>query len=147
MRLTTVIRWAVIGGALLECLAFGAFGGYELWWGIANSDRVEGLADLVSNVISVGILALAAGFGLGAFLLSFRYIGLRIAGAAFHLVATALAASALVWLGVQEVGHSDDWSPGIAFVVAAAVIAIGLAVLVSLFLRVQRQGKSPAAAG
>lgn len=51
-----------------------------------------------------------------------------------------------IW-GVQVDPNTDGyWPPWIVFALAAALIAIGLAVLISLFHRVGRAGKSLAPA-
>jgi len=146
LRLTACFHWAVVGGAILECLTLAAFGAYNVW----GNGRVDPAALVLQYLFEAAIFALAAGFGLGAFLLSFRGLPVRIVGAAVHLGTTTLATLGTVWMGQSEVQVSPNtygyWSPWIAFAVAAAVIATGLAVLISLFLRVGREGASLALA-
>ncbi len=138
VRLTARFHWAVVGGAILECLTFAAFGAYNVWL----NGRVDPAALVLQYLFEAALFALAAGFGLGAFLLSVRTLHVRIVGAAFHLGATPTATLGTVWLGLSEVQVSPNsyeyWSPGIAFAVAAAVIGTGLGVLISLFLPVGR---------
>jgi hypothetical protein len=108
---------------------------------------VDPSALILQYLFEAAIFALAAGFGLGAFLLSFRRLAVRIVGATFHLGATALATLGTVWMGLSEVQVSPDtygyWSPWIAFTVAAALLATGLGVLISLFLPVGRDAMVP----
>jgi succinate-acetate transporter protein len=89
------------------------------------------------------LFALAAGFGLGAFLLSLQWVEVRTVGAASHLVATALAAGGAIWIGVSELPASPNsvgyWSPWMAFALAAALIAMGYAVLGSLFVPIRHK--------
>ena len=135
VRLTARFHWAVVGGAILESLTFAAFGAYNVWL----NGRVDPSALVLQYLFEAAIFALAAGFGLGAFLLNFRRLAMRIVGAAFHLGATALATLGTVWMGQSGVQVSPNtygyWSPWIAFAVAAAVIATGLAVLISFSSR------------
>ena len=144
---TSRFHCAVVAGAIVECLAFAAAGGFSLWWWSPESGRIDPSAFVLVELSALALFALAAGFGLGAFLLSFRRLAMRIVGAAFHLGATALAALGTVWMGLSEVQVSPNsyghWSPGIAFAVAAVIVATGLAVLNSLFLPLGREGESP----
>jgi hypothetical protein len=130
-----------VAGAIVECLAFGAFGAYNVLWDVAANGRTDGFVLLFAEAATLATLALAGGFGLSAFLLSFRELALRITGAVFHLLATVPAAWLALWLGWSElryVTYTPDgygaWPPWIAFAIAAALIAIGIAVLISLFL-------------
>jgi len=140
-------NWLVVGGSALECMIFGGFGAYALWVGIALSFRGDGFANDLNFLASAALLALAAGFGVGAFLMSFRWfeakiVGARIIGAVIHLGATALAAWAFIWAGVHQIGVDKSygyWPPWIAFAISAGVIAVGIAVLTSLFVPVRRK--------
>ena len=149
VRLTVRFRSAAVGGSVLESLVFGGFGAYTLWLGITLNGRVDAFGNDLNFLAAAALLALAAGFGLGAFLLSLRWFEVRIVGAAFHLIATAIATWAAIWVGmyqVQYVTYSPNtdasWPPAIAFALAAAVIAIGLAVLISLLLPVRPRSAS-----
>ena len=133
---------AVVVGSVLECLGFGGFGGYVLLLGIALNGRVDAFANDLNFLAAALLLSLAAGFGFGAFLMSCRWIeakvvGGRIFGAVIHLGATVVAAWGAIWAGLYQV-HVDPtygtWSPWIALAIGAAVIAIGIAVVVSLLL-------------
>ncbi len=64
VRMTACFHWAVVGGAILECLTFAAFGAYNVWL----NDRVDPSALVLQYLFEAAIFALAAGFGLGAFL-------------------------------------------------------------------------------
>jgi len=140
-------NWVVVGGSALECLIFGGFGVYALWLGIALNGRVDGFANDLNFLAAAALLALAAGFGVGAFLMSFRWfeakiVGARIIGAVIHLGATALAAWAFIWAGVHQIGVDKSygyWPPWIAFAISAGVIAVGIGVLTSLFVPVRRK--------
>ncbi len=71
-----------------------------------------------------------------------RIVGARIMGAVLHLGATAVAAWAFIWAGVYQIGVDKSygyWPPWIAFAIGAGVIAVGIAVLTSLFLPVRRK--------
>jgi len=151
LRLIAPIRTVVVGGAVLECLVFGGFGVYALWLGITLNGRVDAFGNDLNFLAAAALLALTAGFGSGAFLMSFRWFeDSRIIGAVIHLVAAAVATWGAIWLcayQVQYVTYSPNtdasWPPVIAFAVAAAVIVIGLAVLVSLFLPTADRGEPP----
>lgn len=141
--LATRLRWAIVGGSVLECLAFGAFGADTLWIGVTLNGRVDAFGNDLNFLGAAVALALAGGFGIGAFLMCFRWfedriVGARIMGAVLHLGATSLAAWGAIWLGLSEVRvdpTSDGyWSPWIAFAIGALVIATGLAVLATLLL-------------
>lgn len=146
MRLIAPIRTVAVGGAVLECLVFGGLGAYTLWLGITLNGHVDAFGNDLNFLAAAALLALTAGFGSGAFLVSSRWVeekilGGRTMGAVVHLVATAIATWGAIWMGeyqVQYVTYSPNtdasWPPVIAFAVAAAVIVIGLAVLVSLFI-------------
>ncbi len=142
-----LFNWVVVGGSALECLIFGGFGAYTLWLGIALNGRVDAFGNDLNFLAAAALLALAAGFGVGAFLMSFRWfdariVGARIMGAVLHLGATALAAWAFIWAGVYQIGVDKSygyWPPWIAFAIGAGVIAVGIAVLTSLFLPVRRK--------
>lgn len=140
-------HWAVVAGAIVECVAFAGAGGFSLWWWSPTSGRIDPAASILVDLSAVVLFMLAAGFGLGAFLLSLQWVEVRSVGAASHLLATALAAAAFVWMGVSEMGvdpkSSGYWSPGIAFALAAAVVAVGLAVLTSLSLPARQRGNGP----
>lgn len=141
MRLIAPIRAVVVGGSVLECLVFGGFGAYTLWLGITLNGLVDSFGNDLNFLAAAALLACAARFGFGAFLMSSRWVdekivGGRIIGAMLHLVTTAVAASGTIWLGLSE-GHVDP----LAIAIAAAVIAIGVVVLVSLFLLAGRDGK------
>jgi len=137
------LRWAVIGGSVLECLVFVAFGADTLWIGIKLNGRVDAFGNDMNFLGAALTLALAAGFGIGASLMTFpwfeaRIVGARIMGAVLNLGATLVAAWGAIWLGLSEV-HVDPttggyWSPWIAFTIGALVIATGIAVLASLLL-------------
>ena len=154
MRLIVPVRTVVVGGAVVECLVFGGFGAYTLWLGITLNGRVDAFGNDLNFLAAAALLALTAGFGFGALLMSSRWVekkivGGRIMGAVFHLVAAALATWGAIWIGahqVQYVTYSPNtdasWPPVIAFAVAAAVIVIGLAVVVSLFLPAGRDRES-----
>jgi len=137
----------VVGGSALECLIFGGFGAYTLWLGIALNGRVDVFGNDLNFLAAAALLALAAGFGVGAFLMSFRWfdariVGARIMGAVLHLGATTVAAWAFIWAGVYQIGVDKSygyWPPWIAFAIGAGVIAVGIAVLTSLFLPVRRK--------
>jgi len=141
-----LFNWVVVGGSALECLIFGGFGGYSLWLGIALNGRVDGIANDLNFLAAAALLALAAGIGVGALLIGFRWfeariVGARIMGAVLHLGATAVAAWAFIWAGVYQIGVDRSygyWPPWIAFAIGAGVIAVGIAVLTSLFLPVRR---------
>jgi len=121
-------HWAVVTGAILECLAFGAAGGLNLWWYSPTSGRIDPAASLLVYVSSLALFALGAGFGLGAFLLSLHWVAVRSVGAAIHLIATALAAWAFGWLGASEMRVDPNsygyWPPWIAFALAAGVMRL-----------------------
>ncbi|HEX2680627.1 MAG TPA: hypothetical protein VHQ03_04985 [Candidatus Dormibacteraeota bacterium] len=99
------------------------------------------------------LLALAAGFGIGGSLMSFRWfaariVGAKIIGAVLYLGASAVAAGGAIWLGLRLIpAIYGFWTPWIAYAIGAAVIAFGIAVLVWLFLSVLSVRKSQAAAG
>jgi hypothetical protein len=136
-------HWAAVAGAIVECLAFAAAGGFSLWWWSPESGRIDTSASLLVDLSAIALFALAAGFGLGAFLLSCQRVEVRRVGAASHLVASALAACAAIWLGESELPASPNsigyWPPWIALALAAALIAMGLAVLASLFVPVRHE--------
>jgi len=92
---------------------------------------------------ALALFALGAGFGLGAFLLSLQWVEVQWVGAASHLVASALAAWGAIWLGESELPVSPEsvgyWPPWMAFAFAGALIAIGVAVLASLFVLVRHE--------
>ena len=142
-------NWLVVGGSALECMIFGGFGAYALWVGIALSFRGDGFANDLNFLASAALLALAAGFGVGAFLMSFRWVearivGARIMGAVVHLGATAVAAWALIWAGVDQIGVDRSygyWPRWITFAIAAGVIAVGIAVLASFVLPRNRRAR------
>jgi hypothetical protein len=136
------LNWVVAGGSVLECLTFGGFGIYTLLLGIALNGRVDAFGNDLNFLAAAALLALATGFGIGALLMCVRWfeariVGARIMGALLHLGATAVAAWALIEAGVYQFGVDQSygyWSPWIALAVGAGVIAIGIAVLTSLFL-------------
>lgn len=146
MRLIAPIRTVVVGGAVLECLVFGGFGAYTLWLGITLNGHVDAFGNDLNFLAAAALLVLTAGFGVGAFLVSSRWVerrifGGRVMGAVVHLVAMAIATWGAIWVGVYQVRYvayspntDASWPPAIAFAVAGAVIVIGLAVLASLFL-------------
>jgi len=137
------LRWVVVGGSVLECLVFAGFGAYTLWLGITLNGRVDAFGNDMNFLGAAAELAIAAGFGIGALLMCYRWfeariVSARIVGAALHLGATAVGALGAIWLGLSEV-HVDPttdgyWSPWIAFAIGALVIATGIAVLASLLL-------------
>jgi hypothetical protein len=142
-----LFNWVVVGGSALECLILGGFGAYTLWLGIALNGRVDALGNDLNFLAAAALLALAAGFGVGAFLMSFRWfeariVGARIMGAVLHLGATAVTAWAFIWAGVYQIGVDRSygyWPPWIAFAIGAGVIAVGIVVLTSLFLPAPRK--------
>jgi hypothetical protein len=139
-------RWAVLVGSVLECLFFGSLGAYLLVVFIALNARGDGVANDLNFLAAAALFALAAGFGVGAFLIGFpcfegRIVGARIMGAVLHLGATAVAAWVLIKAGVYQIGVDQSygyWPPWIAFAIGAGVIAVGIAVLTSLFPPVRR---------
>lgn len=136
-------HWAVVAGAIVECLAFAAEGGFSLLWWSPESGRIDPAASILIDLSALALFALAAGFGLGAFLLSRQRVEVRRVGAASHLVASALGACGAIWVGVSELPASPNsvgyWPPWIAFAIAAALIAMGVAVLASLFVPVRHE--------
>ena len=145
------LNWVVVWGSALECLTFGGFGVYSLWLGIALNGRVDAFGNDLNFLAAAALLALAAGFGIGAFLMSFpwfeaRIVGARIVGGVLHLGATAVAAWVFIGAGVYQIGVDRSygyWPPWIAFAIGAGVIAVGIAVLTSLFLPVRRKRRFP----
>jgi hypothetical protein len=142
MSLIAPMRAVVVGGSVLECLAFTGFGADTLLLGMALNERGYGVANDLNFLAAAVQLALAAGFASGAFLMSSRWVDEKIAGGrtmggVLHLGATVVAAWGAIWLGLSEVRVDPNtggyWSPWIAFALAAVVIVIGLAVLMSLF--------------
>jgi hypothetical protein len=142
-----LFKRVVVGGSALECLIFGGFGAYSLLLGIALNGRVDALGNDLNFLAAAALFALAAGFGVGAFLISFRWfeariVGARIMGAVLHLCATAVAAWVSISAGVYQIGVDRSygyWPPWIAFAIGAGVIAVGIAVLASMFLPVRRK--------
>jgi len=136
-------HWAVVAGAIVECLACAAAGGFSLWWWSPESGRIDPAASLLVDLSALALFALAAGLGLGAFLLTLQWVEVRWVGAAFQLVASAFAVWAAIWLGESELPISPNslgyWPPWIAFAIGAGVIAVGIAVLTSLFLPLRRK--------
>ncbi|HZQ49695.1 MAG TPA: hypothetical protein VFB69_05255 [Candidatus Dormibacteraeota bacterium] len=110
MRPIGPIRAIVVGGTVLECLFFGGFGAYSLLVGIALNGREDAFGNALNLLAGAALLALAAGFGLGAFLMSSRWVadkivGGRIIGAVLHLAAAALAICGGIWLGANQVQY------------------------------------------
>jgi hypothetical protein len=141
------LNWVVLGGSALECLILGGFGAYLLLLGIALNERGDGVANDLNFLAAAALFALTAGFGVGASMIGFRWfeariVGARIMGAVLHLGATAVAAWVSISAGIYQIGVDRSygyWPPWIAFAIGAGVIAVGIAVLVSLLLPVRRK--------
>jgi len=136
-------HWNVVAGATVECLVFVAAGGFSLWWWSPDSGRIDPSGFILIELSALALFALGAGFGLGAFLLSLQWVEVRWVGVGSHLVASSLAACGAILLGENELQASPAsvgyWLPWMAFALAAALIAMGVAALVSLFVPVRHE--------
>jgi hypothetical protein len=109
---------------------------------------VDAFGNDLNFLAAAALFALAAGFGVGALLVGFRWfeariVGARIMGAVLHLGTTAVAAWVFIWAGMYQMGVDQSygyWPPWIAFAIGAGAIAVGIAVLTSLLLPARPKG-------